>query len=141
MTTKTKGFDLAQIDTIAACNKPFELEIVHPVTKEKTGAFISLVGKDSDAYRGRIKAMANENIAREAFASQRGKVDIQTIDKMEAKNIDSLVAATVGWRNVVLDGEELPFTAENARKVYQRILPVREQALEAINDLENFIGG
>jgi len=140
MTAKAKPFDLGQIDTIAACNKPFELEIVHPISKEKTGVFISVVGKDSDAYRGRIKAIANESLARDAFAGQRGKVDIPNIDKMETKNIDSLVAATVGWRNVVLDGEELAFSAEAARKVYQRILPVREQVLEAINDLENFIG-
>lgn len=139
--SKTAAFDLSAIDTIAACNKPVEIEIEHPVTKEKTGVFISVIGKDSDAYRSRIKAMANENLQRDALFSQRGKVDIPKIDKLEAKNIDTLVAATAGWRGVILDGETLDFTPENVRTVYARIIPVRDQVQEAVNDLENFMRG
>jgi hypothetical protein len=141
MTAKSKGFDLGSIDTIAACNKPFDVEIIHPVTQDKTGVIFRVVGKDSDVYRGKIKAIANENLTRDALMARRGKQDIPNIDKMEARNIDALVAATVGWENVELDGEVLEFSAANARKVYTRILPVREQVLEAINDLENFMPG
>ncbi len=137
--TKSKVFDISSIDTVAACNKPYELEIEHPTTKEKTGVFISIVGKDSDAYRQRVKAMANENMQRTAVLSQRGKTDIPNLDKLEAKNIDALVAATVEWRNMVMDGETLDCTPENVRKVYTRILPIRDQVQEAINDLENFM--
>lgn len=140
MTTKTKGFDLGTIDTIAACNKPFDVEIIHPVTQEKTGVIFTVVGSDSDIYRAKIKALANENMRREAVARP-GKIEIPNIDKMEAKNIDALVAATVGWKNVELDGEVLEFTPANVRAVYTRILPVRQQVLEAINDLENFMPG
>lgn len=139
--TKAKAFDLANIDTVQACNKPFEFEIVHPVTKEGTGAFISVVGAHSDTYRKRVKDMANANMQREAMLAQRGKTDVPNLDKMEAKNIDALVSATVGWRNVGLDGEDLEFNAANVRKVYERILPIREQAQEAINDLGNFMPG
>ena len=139
--TKPATFDLASIDTIAACNKPHEVEIVHPVTKEKTGAFISIVGKDSDQYRAAIKAIADQSLRRDADLARRGKNDTPSIDRMERQNINALVAATVGWRNVGLDGAELPFTPENARKVYERILPVREQVQEALNDLENFMPG
>lgn len=137
--TKAK-FDLTSLDTTAACNKPFDLTIVHPVTQEKTDVVISVVGKDSDAYRSKIKAMANESLRREATLRP-GKADVQNIDKLEAKNIDALVAATVGWKNVGLDGVELEFNAANVRTVYTRILPIREQVLEAINDLENFMPG
>ena len=137
--TKTKSFDLASLDTIAACNKPFDVEIVHPVTQEKTGVVFQVVGKDSDVYRAKIKAIANENMTREAMLSRRGKTDIPNIDKLEAKNIDALVAATVGWSNAELDGAPIEFSPANARTIYTRILPVREQVLEAINDLENFM--
>jgi len=138
--TMTKNaFDLSSIDTIAACNKPVDIEIEHPVSREKLGVFIQVVGKDSDIYRDRIRALANENMARDAFNARRGKQEVPDIAKMEAKNIDVLVAATVGWKGVVLNSEELAFSAENARKVYQQILPVREQVTEAINDLENFM--
>jgi len=141
--TKTPSFDLASLDTIAACNVPCEIEIQHPVTMEKTGIFISVVGKDSDVYRDRIKALANENLARDA--ARRGKQERPDIDKMEAKSIDVLVASTVAWRSantpgqVMLDGDALDFSPDNAHKIYNRILPIREQVQEAINDLENFM--
>lgn len=139
--SKSTGFDLASIDTIAACNKPQEIEIKHPVSGEGTGVFFAIVGKDSDIYRTRIKALADENIRRDHFAQQRGKAEIPTIERLERKNIDTLVAVTTGWRNVVLNGEALDFTADNARKIYTAILPVREQVQEAVNDLENFMKG
>ena len=135
--SKTEAFDLSSIDTIAACNKSVEIEITHPATGLGTGVFISVVGKDSDIYRSRIKAMANEILQREA--SGRKKVD--TIDALEAKNLGPLIAATIAWRNVVLDGEKLDCTPENARKIYNRILPVREQVQEAVNDISNFMTG
>ncbi len=130
------GFDLAAIDTIAACNKPFEVEIIHPVTKDALGVFISVVGKDSDVYRAKIKALTEESLTRSA----RGK-SIKSVDKIEADNINALVAAITGWRNVVLDGEVLTYSNANARKLLTRILPIREQVQEAVNDLENFMPG
>jgi hypothetical protein len=133
--SKTTAFDLASIDTIAACNKATEIEITNPATGVGTGVFISVIGRDSDVYRSRIKAMANENIQREAT----GRRKTDTIDALEAKNIGALVAATVSWRNVVLDGEALECTPENVRTVYKRILPVREQVQEAVNDIASFL--
>lgn len=133
--SKTPAFDLSAIDTIAACNKATEIEITNPATGIGLGVFISVVGKDSDIYRSRIRAMANENLQREAT----GRKKTDTIDALEARNIGALVAATVSWRNVVLDGETLDFTPENVRTVYKRILPVREQVQEAVNDIANFL--
>jgi len=132
--TPPTGFDLAAIDTVAACNKPFELEIVHPVSKKALGVFISIVGKDSDVYRAKIKTLVDESLTRSA----RGR-GAQSSDKIEESNINALVAATTGWRNVVLDGVALEYSNANARKLYKRILPIREQVQEAINDLENFM--
>jgi hypothetical protein len=138
---KDAGFDLGALDTIEACNKAAEIEIKHPVTMVGTGVFIKLVGKDSDVYRGRIRAMADESLRRQA-AGKSGTADA-SIDKLEQKNIDALVAATVGWRtgdepSVTVKGDKLDFNAANARRVYTQLLPVREQVAEAINDLANF---
>ncbi len=137
MMKKPEITDLNSLDTIAACNKAHEFEVTHPATGVGTGVFISVVGRDSDIYRSRVKAMANESLQREAT----GRKKIDTIDALEAKSIGALVAATVSWRNVVLDGEALDCTPENARKVYARIIPVRDQVQEAVNDLSNFMPG
>jgi hypothetical protein len=80
-------FDLGSLDTIEACNKPAEIEIKHPVTLVGTGVFWSFVGKDSDIYRGRVRGMADESLRRQAMG--KGAAD-QTLDKLEAKNIDAL---------------------------------------------------
>lgn len=140
MTKAKAGFDLASIDTIEACNKPAEIEILHPVTQAPTGVFISVLGKDSDVYRSLIRELADARMKRQA----QGKTDDPTMDKIESTNIDGLVAVTTAWRTgdkptVTLGSEELEFTAANVRKVYERIIPVREQVAEAVNRLENFI--
>lgn len=144
MSKVASKFDLNSLNTIDACNKPAEIEIKHPVSGVGTGIFVKVLGKDSDAYRSRVRAMADESLRRQAIGKS-GSGDT-SIDKLEAKNIDALVAATVGWREgddpaLDLGGERLEFNAANARKVYEAILPIREQVAEAINDLGNFMNG
>lgn len=138
--TKAKAFDLGSLDTVEACNKPAEIEIRHPVTGETTGVFFSVLGKDSDTYRGRIRSLADQTLRSQAL----GKPQVETIDALEKRNIDALVAATTGWRTgdepvVTLKGEKLEFSPANARKVYEALLPVREQVAEALNNLGNFM--
>jgi hypothetical protein len=138
---KAKSFDAASLDTIAASNKPFELEIKHPTTGEPTGLFISVYGAHSDVYRGRIRALADEALRKQAS----GKASAESIDKLEQKNIDALIAATASWRSsddpehIVLNGEKLDCSVANIRKLYTAILPIRDQVTEAINDLGNFM--
>lgn len=141
MTKKSGKFDLSALDTVAACNKPFEFEIKHPVSGIGIGIFISVVGKDSDAYRSRVRAMADDQLRRSAMGKSASDV---SLDKLEAKNIDALVAATVGWRTadgspMELDGEALEFSNANVRAVYSRLHPIREQVSEAIAELGNFM--
>lgn len=140
MKKETEAFDLGALDTIEACNKPAEVEIKHPVTGAPTNVFISVLGKDSDAYRSIVRGMADESLKKQAL----GKGSDQTLDKLERKNIEALCAVTVGWRTgddpaVTVRGERLAFSGANARKVYSELLPVREQVTEAINNLENFM--
>lgn len=137
-----KGFDLGSIDTIAACNKPAEIEIRHPVTGAPTGVFISVLGRDSDTYRSRVRAMADEALRKQAT----GKASAETLETLEQKNIDALVAATVSWRDgddpaLTLNGEKLEFSPANARRVYEALLPVRDQVSEALSDIANFMQG
>jgi len=139
MAKASSTFNLSSLDTIAACNRPVEIQI-KDTNGVPTPFFISIVGKDSDVYRGRVRALADDQIQKQAMGKRSG----ETIDKLEAKNIDALVAATTGWRlgdgNVVeLGDEQLEFSAANVRRVYAGLLPVREQVSEAINDLANFM--
>lgn len=136
--------DLSAIDTVDACNRPIEIEIVHPVTRAGLGIFWSLVGKDGDVYRTRIHELANENIRR--ANANLPSLD-NTLSKLEAKNIATLVAVTTGWRThdkpgvVVLKGEELAFTLENVTRVLTELPAVREQVQEQVNNVGNWLPG
>lgn len=133
---------LGDLDTVAACNKPFEVEIRHPVTGEGTGVFFSVLGSHSDTWRNRVRAIADQALRNQAM----GKAKVETLDAIEKKNIDALVAATVGWRHGDEQGrvelhpnEWLDFTPENVCRAYTELLPVREQVAEALNNLGNFM--
>jgi hypothetical protein len=135
-----KAFDLGSLDTIEACNKAAEVEIKHPVNGSSTGVFISVLGRDSDTYRGIVRNLANETLAKRA----QGKAIDTNMDKMDDKNIEALVAVTTGWRTgdepvVVVKGEKLDYSAANARKLYSGLLFVRDQVQEAVDNLENFM--
>lgn len=144
MTKTNDAADLSALDTISACNKPFEFELVHPVNRTGLGIFWSVVGKDSDVYRARIRGLADENLRR----SNAGLPPMDnTLSKLEAKNVDTLAAASTGWRSegkpgvVVWKGEELSFTPENVKRVLTELPAAREQVQEKVNDLGNWLGG
>lgn len=135
--------DLSALDTVSACNVPKEIELVHPVSRVGLGIFWSLVGKDSDAYRSRIRALADENLRR----ANAGLPGDTSLSKLEAKNIESLIAASTGWRGpkgpgvVTLNGKDLTFSAENVRHVLTTLPAAREQVQAGVNDLGNWLPG
>ena len=136
---KAKGFDIAALDTISACNKPAEVEIRHPATGDPTGVFVSVLGKDSDLFRARMRAYADEELSAASSGASRQ-------EEAERKTIETLAAATTGWRTgddkaLTMKGERLEFSEANARSVYAAILPIREQVSAAIYNLDLFMKG
>lgn len=139
MTKKKSGFNLAKLDTIAACNKPIEIEI-RDTDGEPTGVFFSIVGRDSDAVRARMRAIGEEEMQAEITGAS------QAIDKAERRTISTLVAATTGWRdgdNPTLEwgSDRLEFSPDNAARVYGGILPIRDQVSAALFDISRFMKG
>lgn len=138
--TKSVPIDLSSLDTAAACEKGYELELLHPITKAPLGSFISVVGKDSEAFRKHVRAASNERLRKNAAQQRRGKeLDPPTIEAIEAEAIDLLVTCTTGFRNVSYKGALLEFSEDNARKLYTEQSWVRGQVDEAIGDLELFL--
>ncbi len=134
-------FDFATIDTVAACDKPFALELKHPATKAGLGCGVMIVGKDSAIFREHVRKSANEKLRKNAVNNRRGKeAETPTIEKIEEDAIDLLVACTTGFfGEIVIDGDAQSFSPENVRKFYARFPDVRAQVDEAIGDVENFI--
>lgn len=144
---KKQDLDLSTIDTVAACNKGFEVELKHPATNEPLGLYWTVLGSESDAFREFIKETLNTRIRKEAMAKKRGKdLEIRTMDEAEAETIDLLTVCSLGWRSgdkptLKFSGEDLAFNVPNVRKVLQTLPWIRKQLDEAIGDLENFMKG
>lgn len=133
----TTNFD---IDTVAACDAGAEIELLHPVTNEPTGMFVSVVGRDSTVFQGLIAKAADAERRRVFAAQKRGKVaEPKPYADSQREAVEMLAAATKGWRNVVLDGAELEFSEANAIKFYSKRPAFKTQIDEAIANLENFI--
>lgn len=146
--TKTKGFDLGSIDTVRDCNAGAEIELRHPTTNKPLGVFVSILGRDSDAFRDMAKAQHDAD-ERKAFAARkRGKTpEPKTADEQEVEAVELLAAVVTGWRTEI-DGksvdtitfgeEELAFNGNNVKKVLNKLLWVRRQIDEELGNLENF---
>lgn len=140
MTKAPVGLDISTLDTVSAANKGAEFELKHPVTMEPMGAFIGILGKDSDTFRSAFRKKVNARLAREAMAKKRGKdADAPTVEDSEADGMDLLVACTTGWRGLLENGTPLEFSETAARKLYTQAPWIRLQVDEAIADLSLFM--
>ena len=142
---KNEVIDLASFDTVAACNKGFEVELRHPGTGQPLGIFWKVVGRHSDIFREYIKEKSNERLCKETLAKKRGKdIPPRTPEEIEEDTIEMLTLCTLGWRTgeastIHFKGEDVPFNVPNCRKVLTEMLWIREQLDEPIGDLRNFM--
>ena len=133
-------FDLANLNTTSACDKAEEIELKHPVTNVPLGMFLSVIGKDSKEFREHTRRRINERLRRDAMATKRGKdPEVRTIESIEDENIELLVLCTKGWRGMIMNGDDLPFTRENLIKVFKEYTWIYDQANENIGALDNFL--
>jgi hypothetical protein len=96
-------------------------------------AYIEIYSSDSDIARKHNRETQRRRL------NMRGRGRLSP-EELEAEATDLLVALTTGWFLLTPDGEPLglPFTAENARKVYDKVTWIREQVDEFAADRGNF---
>lgn len=111
-----------------------DIEIQHPVTGEALGVTITVLSPDSDEYRRTSLQLQNDNIR--FVRKNRGKT---TAERLQQEAMDVLVAATIGWKGLQENGQDLPFTKENVRRVYAEFPFIKEQVDEFTADRRNFI--
>jgi len=146
---KISAMNFDSLDTVEACEKPYEFELVHPSTKEPLGVFVSVVGPESSAFKNRVFRQVNQE-RRRAFEMQRKGKDIQpkTLEEDEAESISLVADLVTGWRTVI-DGksepvifwgeEKLEFNDSNLVRWLTKFRWVRAQIDEAATDLGNFM--
>jgi hypothetical protein len=133
--------DLSNLDTLSTAEAGTDVELEHPVTgepiKDDDGKpwVISIRGSDSKTVRAIAKKQQNRFTERLRKRGQFGDADTA-----ESEAVEKLVAATIGWRGLVMDGKPYEFSPENAHKLYSdpRFPWIVEQVQAAMVDRKRF---
>jgi hypothetical protein len=96
---------------------------------------IKVIGKDSDKF---IKL--SEDFRRSTLEDMKSNKTVEQRIKTSKEYGDTLlIACTLEWQGIELDGKKLDCTQENIGLVYQRFAWIKEQVDTAIADRANFI--
>ena len=122
--------DLSNFDTVKGSDEGAVLYVRHPVTNEKTDAWIKMAGPDSKLAKQRRAQVQR------LLRGKRNVSDID-IDTLEKEALETRVALTLDWGNIEDEGK-LAFNEKNVRKVYAEYPWVAEQVDEFQGDRSNF---
>src|SRR5688572_28651809 len=102
--------DLAQFDTVKTSTAGAKMEVRNPKTGDVVpDVTITLAGRDSEQLTGFTRTQADRRIEQ----AGKGQRTIKSAD-IEADSLELLVACTLGWEGIALDGETLTYSADNA---------------------------
>lgn len=115
-------------------------ELLHPVTNEGLGIFISVVSDKSDQAQQFVAKQIRLAQKQEFENARSRKPKIKELDEMRQESVELAVSRMVGWENVEWgDKKDLPFTPENARLVLEQCDWITEQVLDQSQDLGKFL--
>lgn len=127
-----KELSLADLDLVAASENSFEFEYLRPDGRE-TGVFINILGSQAPKVAKWIRNALQRRRDQEALATKRGKEIIRLVEDDEQFGIDAAAIRIVGWRGI-----SEPYTPEAAKILVTNNSEIRDQVLEASNNMGNF---
>lgn len=118
----------------------FDVVIVKPGTKEPIGLIVEVRSDLSEPVRNAQRKIKDRGLLK----AKRGKMFNAT--EQEENGFEIIIAATVSFKwgknaageQADFNGEQLPFTPENALKIYKAIWFIAKQVDDAIGDEANF---
>lgn len=135
------GFDFTDLDTKTAADAGTVVHLEHPGTgdplydEKQNPITITVLGSDSEKVRKLVRQQADKR-----FERMRRQKEGVTSAAIESDAVARMVAATVAWQGVKLDGQVLECNEQNARKLYgdPRFPWIAEQVEKAIEDRQRF---
>lgn len=130
--------DLAAFDTAQNGNDGARMVVRHPETYQPLMAAdgqevtILVAGADSEVAQKAVRKATNKRLA-----SRRLKLKAE---ELEEEKIETVALCTLDWHGIVVDGEQVPCTVENVKKVYRRFRWLMDQVDEFSGDRANYLG-
>jgi len=123
--------DLNKFTNTDKANDGQWLELEDIETSEPMDVHIKLAGSDSDAYKKELRRQQDKAIKK--------GIKNKTAEQFDNEGISLLVACTLDWKNIEINGDVLECTPENARWIYKNAPMIREQVDEFVGDRSNFL--
>ncbi len=130
--------DLATLDVREACDKPYELELLHPATKKGIGSFVSILGCESTKIRQHERKIADEKLA-ELRAGKSKRTPEEGVQRI----VDVALASCVSWRDMKFKGKKIEFNEANAKIIFEEpgLDWIAVQVYQEVQNLELFMKG
>lgn len=114
-------------------------ELKHPVDGAPLGVIFTLAGPEHP-IRQKITLQAQRDMRRRV--QKAGKLVFDDPEDEHDAETDYLVAATLGWTGLEIDGKPVAYSPGEARTLYttSRFAWVRRQVRKALDDAEVFTG-
>lgn len=127
------GFDLDGIEDVGSA----DYEVLHPVTGQGTGAFITLAGPEHPDR----KKMTMGLIRRARADAMRTKAKAADIEEEIDESREMLAKVTLGWRGMRKAGAPMAFSQAAAKELYAdpKSQWLVKQLMQAMNNAELFI--
>ena len=132
------ALDLAKTNIAAEAESGYEFELLHPATGEGTGGFVKVRGERSRTVQQHARKIVTEMQKREKIAKGKGKDVDLSIEELEDLSVDRAVVRIISWRGISENGEDIPFTKENATRILKEHSWIKEAVFENSDDLLNF---
>jgi hypothetical protein len=135
--------DLKDLNLSVVTARVITVEIEHPENGETiTDAdgkpfYVEVVGEDSPD----VRKIDRKHADKRAEKMRKGNIDAALRqDALESDRVERLTVATRGWYLPPMNGESLPFTVPNARRVYgdDGFAWITEQVEKAMRDRTRF---
>jgi hypothetical protein len=100
---------------------------------------IKVRGADSKKLRDYARKYIQEQQLKEQKAKRQGKeAPVPTIEEMEESVTKRAVLSIISWSGIAENGQEVPFTEENATRILKEHDWIRSAVLENSNDGSKF---
>jgi cytochrome P450 len=140
-----RGFEMElDLDSIATVDTA-DIELLHPITGESTGAFVTLAGPEHQQRKAEVMAILRRQRVRGVQQAQRfargGKMDVQDPEEDERESMDMLARSILGWRGIKRNGQLVAFSAQAVKDLLSdpKCAWIVKQLLRAMNNDELFI--
>jgi hypothetical protein len=133
------SFDLSKNNYGEAAEAGYTFELKLPGTGEGTDAFITIRGDQSKTVKAYARKKYAEFKLKETQARRRGKeAEDMTLEEAEDLAVEAAVVRVIGWKGIAENGKDVPFTKENAERIFKDHPWIREAVTEEAGQILNF---